>query len=278
MLGETGTGKELVSAAVHARSKRKDNPFVVFDCGAVQPNLIESELFGHERGAFTGAVAPRAGVFEQAHTGTLFIDELGELPLSVQPSLLRVLEQREVRRVGGRGVKRLMFALSLPPTVTSESRCELLEKIYIIDSQSLFDSALRERPDDFTLLAEHLLKRLRSNAVTRVSDEVLEIFNSGTGPEMFANSACAPPRHPLLRQDADGVRCHKHYGTHIRRLKNYTSASPLNPTIPVLKCLLRRPEISSLCPLNGNIWKTYSNVRTETSPELRVLLASIGRP
>ncbi|MEN0068278.1 MAG: sigma-54-dependent Fis family transcriptional regulator, partial [Myxococcota bacterium] len=92
--GETGTGKELVSRAIHNRSSRSEGPFIVFDCGAVARNLIESELFGHERGAFTGAVAARAGVFEQAHGGTIFLDELGELPLDLQPALLRVLEQR----------------------------------------------------------------------------------------------------------------------------------------------------------------------------------------
>src|SRR5215470_17833750 len=99
--GETGTGKELVAHAIHARSLRSDKPFGVFDCGAVPPTLIESELFGHERGAFTGAVAARAGVFERAHGGTLFLDELGELLPELQPKLLRVLETGELTRVGG---------------------------------------------------------------------------------------------------------------------------------------------------------------------------------
>jgi two-component system response regulator HydG len=99
--GETGTGKEVLAEAIHEQSPRASGPFIVFDCTAVPPNLLESELFGHERGAFTGAVQTRRGVFEQAHGGTLFIDEIGDLDLSLQPKLLRAVQRSEVRRVGG---------------------------------------------------------------------------------------------------------------------------------------------------------------------------------
>ena len=102
--GETGTGKELVARAIHENSTRKDGPLVVLDCGAIPPNLIESELFGHDKGAFTGASHARAGAFERARGGTIFLDELGELQIDLQPKLLRVLENREVRRVGGNQV------------------------------------------------------------------------------------------------------------------------------------------------------------------------------
>jgi DNA-binding NtrC family response regulator len=99
--GETGTGKEVLAESIHEQGPRARGPFVVFDCTAVPANLVESELFGHDRGAFTGAVSTRKGVFEQAHGGTLLIDEIGDLDLSLQPKLLRALERREIRRVGG---------------------------------------------------------------------------------------------------------------------------------------------------------------------------------
>jgi DNA-binding NtrC family response regulator len=100
--GETGVGKDLMARALHARSARSSGPMVVFDCGSVAANLAESELLGHERGAFTGAIGAHQGAFERAHRGTLFLDEIAELPLDLQPRLLRALESRRVRRVGGR--------------------------------------------------------------------------------------------------------------------------------------------------------------------------------
>jgi DNA-binding NtrC family response regulator len=100
--GETGTGKEQLAESIHQQSPRRDGPFVVFDCTAVAPTLIESELFGHEKGAFTGSVATHRGVFEQASGGTLLVDEIGDLPLELQPRLLRVIERFQIRRVGGR--------------------------------------------------------------------------------------------------------------------------------------------------------------------------------
>ncbi|RLB55874.1 MAG: sigma-54-dependent Fis family transcriptional regulator, partial [Deltaproteobacteria bacterium] len=99
--GESGTGKELLAEAIHDASKRADRPFIVVDCGSQLENLIESELFGHERGAFTGAERARIGAFEQAQGGTIFLDEIGELPLSLQTRLLRVLDRRQVQRLGG---------------------------------------------------------------------------------------------------------------------------------------------------------------------------------
>jgi len=181
--GETGTGKELVSRAIHQRSPRKGGPFVVFDCGAVARNLIESELFGHERGAFTGAVASRAGVFEQAHGGTIFLDELGELPLELQPALLRVLEQREVRRVGDRRVR----SVDVRVVAATNRDLQLLVKegrfredlFYRLAVVEVHLPPLRDRPEDFTLLVEHLLRGAGfEHSVRGIAPDVAQIFQA----------------------------------------------------------------------------------------------------
>lgn len=159
--GESGTGKELVAEAVHEASPRKNGPFIVFDCSAVSPDLIESELFGHVKGAFTGAASARAGAFEQAKGGTLFIDELGELSLDLQPKLLRALEQRQIRRVGGNDViqtdVRIVAATNrkLKRAVEEGNFREDLYYRFAVITVEL--PPLRERPEDIPLLVEHFV-------------------------------------------------------------------------------------------------------------------------
>lgn len=159
--GESGTGKELVAEAVHEASPRKNGPFVVFDCSAVSPELIESELFGHVKGAYTGAAQARAGAFEQAKGGTLFIDELGELSLELQPKLLRALEQRQIRRVGGNDViqtdVRIVAATNrkLRRAVEEGNFREDLYYRFAVITVEL--PPLRERPEDIPLLVEHFV-------------------------------------------------------------------------------------------------------------------------
>jgi DNA-binding NtrC family response regulator len=185
--GETGTGKELVSRAIHDRSTRRNGPFVVFDCGAVARNLVESELFGHEKGAFTGAVAPRAGVFEQAHGGTIFLDELGELPLELQPALLRVLEQREVRRVGDRRVRpvdvRVVAATNrdLGQLVAEgQFRQDLFYRLAVVEVHL---PPLRERREDFALIVDHILATAPfEHRVRGLSAEVERVFQAWHWP------------------------------------------------------------------------------------------------
>ena len=161
--GETGTGKELVARALHREGPRRAGPFVALDCGAIPPTLAESELFGHARGAFTGATDHRVGAFERAHGGTLFLDEIGELPLDMQPKLLRALEAREVRRVGGNDAR------AIDVRVVSGTHRDLEEMIgdgsfradlyYRLAVVHVLLPPLRQRLDDLPALIEHFLVR-----------------------------------------------------------------------------------------------------------------------
>jgi transcriptional regulator with PAS, ATPase and Fis domain len=164
LLGETGTGKDVVAHALHEQSARANAPFVVFDCGAIAPNLAESELLGHERGAFTGAVASHAGAFERAHSGTLFLDEIGELPTDLQPRLLRVLESRRVRRVGGTQDRPL--DVRVVAATHRDLRADVAAGRFRQDLYFRLGAAvvrippLRERFDDLPLLVPALLEDL----------------------------------------------------------------------------------------------------------------------
>jgi transcriptional regulator with PAS, ATPase and Fis domain len=160
--GETGTGKEVVAQTIHQLSPRANGPMMIFDCGAVPENLIESELFGHEKGSFTGAIMTRQGLFELAHGGTLFLDELGELSVDLQPKLLRALEQREIRRVGsGKAIKvdvRVIAATNrnLEEEVRSgRFRQDLFYRLSVV---RIVIPPLHERPEDIPLLVDHFLK------------------------------------------------------------------------------------------------------------------------
>jgi len=160
--GETGTGKEVVAQAIHALSPRVKNELVVFDCGAVPPNLIESELFGHEKGSFTGAMMTRLGLFEQADGGTLFLDELGELPIDLQPKLLRALEQREVRRVGSTKAAKVDVRIIAATNRNLEDEVRAgrfrQDLFYRLSVVRLHLPSLNQRADDIPLLVEHFLQ------------------------------------------------------------------------------------------------------------------------
>jgi len=166
--GETGTGKSEAAEAVHAASPWRDGPLVIVDCGALAPTLIESELFGHERGAFTGADSRRLGAFEQANGGTLFLDEIGELPLELQPKLLRVLETKRLRRLGGSSDQSVdvRFVAGTHRDLRSDVneggfRSDLYFRLAILRVRL---PPLRERLDDLPLLARALLDRLSAPA------------------------------------------------------------------------------------------------------------------
>jgi DNA-binding NtrC family response regulator len=159
--GETGTGKEVVAQTIHKLSSRAEGPMMVFDCGAVPENLIESELFGHEKGSFTGAIMTRQGLFEMASGGTLFLDELGELPLDLQPKLLRALESREIRRVGSNKPIRVdvRIVAATNRNLEEEVRAGRFRQdlFYRLSVVRLFLPSLRERAEDIPLLVKHFL-------------------------------------------------------------------------------------------------------------------------
>ncbi|MEY4577989.1 MAG: hypothetical protein RL701_2692 [Pseudomonadota bacterium] len=166
--GETGTGKDLLARGAHAASPRAAGPFVIVDCGAVVPNLIESELFGHEKGAFTGATDTRKGAFEQAHKGTLFLDEIGELALPMQPKLLRAIESRRIRRVGGDReipVDIRVIAATHRDLPSEVERGRFREDLYFrLAVVPLLLPPLRERRKDIPLIASNLLKRIHESS------------------------------------------------------------------------------------------------------------------
>ena len=162
--GESGTGKELVARTIHKMSPRREKPFVAINCSAIPESLMESELFGHEKGAFTGAASRRQGCFELADTGTLLLDEIGEMPALLQAKLLRVIEERAVRRLGSRkeievDVRLLAATNRQPQQAVSEGtlRSDLLYRLNVF---GIHLPSLRERTEDLPLLAQHLVTQL----------------------------------------------------------------------------------------------------------------------
>jgi DNA-binding NtrC family response regulator len=159
--GESGTGKELVAKTVHELSRRRKRPFLAINCGAISPNLIESELFGHEKGSFTGADRQHQGFFERAHGGTLFLDEVTEMPLELQVKLLRVLETGTFSRVGSTQSQeadvRVIAASNRPPELAVSSGKLREDLLYRLNVFPIMLPPLRDRADDISLLAEHFL-------------------------------------------------------------------------------------------------------------------------
>lgn len=181
--GESGTGKELAARAIHYESKRKDGPLVIIDCGAVPANLIETEFFGHEKGAFTDAREQRIGRFEEAHTGSIFLDEISELPLAAQTKLLRVLQEREFTRVGGK----VPIKIDVRVIAATNKNLEALVRegnfredlYYRLNVLQLRIPLLREHREDIPLYVQHFLlkhKETLGKQVTSISDEALQLL------------------------------------------------------------------------------------------------------
>jgi formate hydrogenlyase transcriptional activator len=187
--GETGTGKELVAKAVHEGSFRKHGPYVKLNCAALASGLLESELFGHERGAFTGALTQTIGRFQQAHTGTLFLDEIGDLPLELQPKLLRVLQEQEFERLGSNRTIRVDIRIV---AATNQDLLQMVRErrfradlFYRLNVFPIALPSLRDRPDDIPLLVHHFVRKFAcrmNKEVSDISEEVMEALRNHDWP------------------------------------------------------------------------------------------------
>jgi DNA-binding NtrC family response regulator len=252
LIGETGTGKDVLAHALHAHSERAQAPFVILDCGAVPPNLAESELLGHERGAFTGAVSTHPGAFERAHGGTLFIDEAGELPLELQTRLLRVLESRRVRRVGGtqdRPVDVRVLAATNRELDSEVRSGRFRQDLYFrLAAAVVRIPPLRDRREDIPLLVSDLLADLGRREV-KVAGEALALLQSRRWPgnvrELKNALACA-----LAFVDGDRLELES-----LQFLADTLDRSPLD-AIPLAGISLEQLEKSAikqtLARANGN--------------------------
>jgi two-component system, NtrC family, response regulator PilR len=183
VVGESGTGKELVAKAIHRMSPRAGKPFVTVNCTAMPENLLESELFGHAKGAFTGAVSNKQGLVETAHTGTLFLDEIGELPLSIQAKLLRFLQEREFRRVGANEDRRVDVRVIAATNKTLETEIEQgafrEDLFYRLNVIRIKLPPLRDRDEDVPLLVEHFTRRFardQRKSIDKVSSLAMRVL------------------------------------------------------------------------------------------------------
>ncbi len=189
VLGETGTGKELIARAIHNLSARIGRPFVKLNCAAIPFDLLESELFGHEKGAFTGAIAQKIGRFEMAHTGTLFLDEIGDLPLALQPKLLRVLQEQEFERLGSGRTHRIDVRLVVAThrdlnqmVARNEFRSDLYYRLNVFP---ILLPPLRERRQDIPVLVTHFVKTFSQGMgkpIRQIPPETLEAFTLYSWP------------------------------------------------------------------------------------------------
>ncbi|MBP2677427.1 MAG: Flagellar regulatory protein FleQ [Deltaproteobacteria bacterium] len=208
--GETGSGKELVARGIHDASARRERPFIVVNCGAISPELIESELFGHEKGAFTGATAQRKGAFELANGGSIFLDEIGELPVALQPKLLRALEQKEVKRVGGNDL--LLADVRILAATNRNLREEIARKMFREDlyfrigAITVSIPPLRDRREDVAPIARHFLAGMEnppSGALPVLSPAALDAMISHDWPGNVRELRNAIQRAVVMAESAE---------------------------------------------------------------------------
>jgi formate hydrogenlyase transcriptional activator len=212
ILGETGTGKELVARAIHRLSPRRNRPFIVLNCAAIPTGLLESELFGYERGAFTGALSQKIGRFELANGGTLFLDEVGDIPLDLQPKLLRALQEKAFERLGGtKSIPidvRLVAATNRNLSQMMEQKLFRSDLYYRLKVFPIMTPPLRDRPDDILELARHFTKKYAAKmdrAIERIPSETMRALVNWRWPgnvrelENFIERSVILTRGPSLK-------------------------------------------------------------------------------
>ena len=283
ILGESGTGKELIARAIHEHSPRASQPFVAVDCGALTETLLETELFGHVRGSFTGAVADKKGVFEEAQGGTCFLDEVGGISLNMQARLLRVVQEHEIRRVGGKDWLpvdvRVVAATNqdLPQAVAEgQFRQDLY---YRLDVVSIRLPPLRERRDDIPLLARHFLSYYSNQtgkSVSAISDNAMELLSNYRWPgnirelEHAIEQAVALSYQPVLLPE-DLPREVREQTTHQFSSKSVAPSEFNFPDQPSLEEMKKRYVHHVLQLTNGNVSATARILNVDRRSLYRML-------
>jgi len=283
ILGESGTGKELIARAIHEHSPRASQPFVAVDCGALTETLLETELFGHVRGSFTGALADKKGVFEESQGGTCFLDEVGGISLNMQARLLRVLQEHEIRRVGGKEW------LPVDVRVVAATNQELPQAIaegqfrqdlyYRLDVVSIRLPPLRERRDDIPLLARHFLSyysKQTGKSVSAISDNAMELLSNYRWPgnirelEHAIEQAVALSYQPVLLPE-DLPREVREQTTNQFSAKPAASSEFNFPDQPSLEEMKKRYVHHVLQITNGNVSATARILNVDRRSLYRML-------
>jgi formate hydrogenlyase transcriptional activator len=208
--GETGTGKEVIANAIHQNSNRRNRPLIKLNCAAIPAGLLESELFGHQRGAFTGAATQKIGRFEAANGGTLFLDEIGEIPLELQAKLLRVLQEQEFERLGSSFTRRVDVRIVAATNQDLEARVAnnefRIDLYYRLNVFPISLPALRLRPDDIPALAAHFVQKFSkrmSRRISRIAKDAMEVLKRHSWPGNVRELQNVIERAVILTQDGD---------------------------------------------------------------------------
>ncbi|HEY6364629.1 MAG TPA: sigma-54 dependent transcriptional regulator [Candidatus Binatia bacterium] len=283
ILGESGTGKELIAQAIHQHSPRANRPFVAVDCGALTETILESELFGHVRGAFTGALADKKGIFEEAQGGTCFLDEIGGISSNMQARLLRVLQEHEIRRVGGKDWVKVDVRVV---AATNHNLAEAVSKgafrqdlYYRLDVVAIRLPPLQKRVEDIPLLARHFLQRYSqesSKTITAISDRAMELLCAYSWPgnirelENAIEQAVALSYQPVLTPDDLPAAVRDHAVT-----KAFQNDSPngqfLFPDTPTLEEVKKRYVLHVLGQTEGNISRSAKILNIDRRSLYRML-------